>query len=657
MPAPAADLSKLLDTLDASAPLPQRHLWLIALLDWVRGDRASPGAAASRVGLFLDALQARPEREARLKTWWAVLLDTVDATAVLADFGFVPRMAFFSELLGRLRTKVLPGTPETSDAAELFSLALTDRFDAAWLAALDEPTLARLAALLSKTSPVPGITAWQHLVLEAINFCAGQIRATGFAPELRQRMSVATRDTLPFHELAADVEAFRAAFVATPRELPAVEAAAVRLRERLDACRQAAATVYTHLDEHGISVALVFMLRQLRERMLRVRELMDCLVSATPASSAQRLVSRLAAVGEERHGLRVLFRSNLSLLAAKVAERSAETGEHYITRTPAEYRNMLGKAAGGGAATALTTLMKFAVAGIGLAAFWSGFWSGVVYAASFVMIQLMHWTLATKQPAMTAPAMAAKLKDLSGGSAVEEFVDEVTHLVRTQVAAAVGNVGVVAPCVLLLSAGIQWATGEPMIDQKQADHVFHAINLMTPTTLLFAAFTGLLLFASSLIAGWTENWFVLHRLDSAIRYNPRITRALGPTRADRWARFLRANISGFAGNISLGFMLGLVPAILAFFGIGLDVRHVTLSMGQLAAAAAAFGQDALRMPDFWWCLAAIPLIGVLNLTVSFYLAFQLALRAQSVSGVDRGRLQRAIRARLRRAPLSFLLPR
>jgi hypothetical protein len=44
-----------------------------------------------------------------------------------------------------------------------------------------------------------------------------------------------------------------------------------------------------------------------------------------------------------------------------------------------------------------------------------------MYSASFVLIQFLHWTLATKQPAMTAPAMAAKLKDLSRGDAVEDF--------------------------------------------------------------------------------------------------------------------------------------------------------------------------------------------------------------------------------------------
>ena len=252
-----------------------------------------------------------------------------------------------------------------------------------------------------------------------------------------------------------------------------------------------------------------------------------------------------------------------------------------------------------------------ALMALGLSAFWYGFWSGVMYAASFVLIQMLHFTLATKQPAMTAPAMAAKLKDISDSQALQAFVDEVTHLVRSQMAAILGNVVLVFPVTVLLSTAMVLTTGAPMLTPEKADYVLHSLTLLGPS-LLFAAFTGVLLFSSSIVAGWVENWFVLHRLDSAIRYNPRITAWLGALRADRWAQFMRHNISGLAANISLGMMLGLVPAILAFLGPALDVRHVTLSAGQLGAACAALGWEVVRSPALWWAAASIPLIGLLG---------------------------------------------
>ena len=681
-PASAQDLTRLLDTLDAGASLVQRHLWLVAFVDWVRGDCSSVQGSVARVALFLDAVQARPGMAKRVRTWWQTLVDTINGTTLLADFGFASRSAFVSEMAERLRLKILPATPETVDASELFSLVLSTAFDARWLAALDEPLLARLASLLQTDTFEPdtrdtdsamerlgtsqpmtpvdrSASLWESTVLEAITFCTSQVRATGFAPELRLRMSDTARESGPFHALSADFEVVRLAFLAhTPGNATTdavLQEALQQFRERLDRCRHAASTVYTHLDEHGISVNLVFRLRQLRERVLRIRALLDCLTGTNPSASTARLLSHLVIVGQERRSLRALVASNSSLLAAKVAERSSETGEHYITRTKAEYADMFAKAAGGGALTAVTTGLKFMVMAVGLSAFWSGFWSSLVYAGSFIAIQLLHWTLATKQPAMTAPAMAAKLKDLSEPHALDVFVDEVTHLVRSQVAAVLGNVLVVFPVVVVISIAIQLIWGSPMIGAKEAAYVFHSLTLLGPT-LLFAAFTGVLLFASSIIAGWAENWFVLHRLNSALRYNPRITAALGPERAARWAHFMRDKISGFASNISLGFMLGLIPAFAGFFGLGLEVRHVTLSAGQLAAACASIGWDVVREPALWWCVAALPLIGALNLGVSFYMAFRLALQAHNVTGVDRARISDAVWSRWRTQALSFFWP-
>jgi hypothetical protein len=63
-----------------------------------------------------------------------------------------------------------------------------------------------------------------------------------------------------------------------------------------------------------------------------------------------------------------------------------------------------------------------------------------------------------------------------------------------------------------------------------------------------------------------------------------------------------------------------------------------LKTGQIAAAAAAYGPAVLHMAVFWWCLAAIPVIGAFNLIVSFTLAFRLALRAHNVGSLQRARI-------------------
>ena len=654
-------LSELLAALNAHASLADRHIWLIRLMAWIRDDESTPEASVSRLQTFMAAVQEDAAALARLKAWWATLMQTVDVTTLLADLGFAPRTAFVSELAERLRRKMLPGTPETQDASELFLLAAHRRFDAQWMAAVSDRQVQQLARLLA-TDTVADTLRWQHHVIDALAYCTAQIQATGFAPELRLRMDTQTQNSRVFHALAADIDALRAAFFSRDRqalrhEEPDAKLTAVmdRYRERLDGCRQAVGSIYTHLDDHGISVGMVFRLRQLRARIMRVRELLDALMAPSPSVAALKLLARRVVIGQEGKSIGSLISANSTLLSAKMAERSSEVGEHYITRTRAEYTEMLGKAMGGGMVTALTTLLKFSVVAVGLSAFWSGFWSAIVYSATFILIQLLHFTLATKQPAMTAPAMAVKLKDIDSDAALNSFVDEVTNLMRSQAAAVFGNVFLVVPAVLLVNAIIELVRGHAMISPKEAEHVLQSLTLLGPT-LLWAGFTGLILFASSMVAGWAENWFVLHRLDSALRHNPRITAFLGDGRGARWSAFMRANISGFASNISLGFMLGLIPAFTGFFGFELEARHVTLSAGQLAAAGASLGLEALRSPTIWLCMAAIPLIGALNLGVSFFFAFRLALRAHNVSGIDRARIRAAIWVRWRTHPTRFFLP-
>lgn len=653
------DLPALLAELDPHAELAERHLWLIHVLHWMRSAAPSIEVAMAKAESFVAAFEADEALRLRLQLWWQRFSDTVDITTLLADFGFAPRTAMVTELTERLRLKLLPGTPETIDAAELFSIALPHEFDARWLTALPEPLLQRLTALLVPEEAQQGIGFWRHALLGAITYCAGQILANGFSPELRLRMSEEAREEQPFHALIHDVESFRIEFVHGVRTPERLEQAEQRLRERLDACRAAIGTVYQHFAAEGISVGLVFRVRQVRTRIVRVRQLLACLTSAHPEQEAARLLAGFVSVGRDRRSLRHLLATNSSLLAAKVTERSAETGEHYISHNRSEYLQMVRRAAGGGLLMSVTTLLKFGLAALAFSAFWGGFWAGVNYSISFVLIQLLHWTVATKQPAMTAPAMAAKLKDMQSSEdaahTLEAFVDEVANLVRTQVAAILGNVLVVFPAALILSLLWWQMFGATPLDAEHAQSTLDSLHVLGPSA-LFAAYTGVLLFASSLIAGWVENWFVLRRLDSAIRYNPRFTRWLGKGRAKRWGDFWRANISGFAANISLGMMLGLTPAIAAFFGLGLEVRHVTLSSGQLGVASATFGLGVLALPAFWWALALLPLNGALNVIVSFYLAFRMALRAHNINGVERSRIYAAIRQRLRSKPSSFFLP-
>ncbi len=651
------DLSALINALDARAPLAERHLWLVRLMEWLRH---APGSATPsddprtprpvlRLRLLLNQLDAQPALRAEFQAVMQAFWGEIDAPALFADFGFGTRASLFSEVRERLQRRLLPKTPETTDLAALFTL-LFEPADARWMSALDDATLRRLADLLA-----PGFGHWRQVLLDAIGILVSAVHATGRSPALRQRMDREAVRNNPFRQLTRAADQLREAVFAGRAEDALT--AAPYLRAVLGACRDAAASVTPHLEQYGVSVDIVFDQDQLLGRTARIELLLDCVLAPDPVSEWPRLMAELLRALEASQGLRALLREHYALLARQVTERSAETGEHYITRTRAEYHDMLRRAAGGGMVIAGTTFAKFGIMALGLSAFWGGFWAGTNYAISFLVVMLLHWTVATKQPAMTAPAMAASLPARGVGSdeAIEAFVDRVAQLIRSQVAGIAGNIALCAPLVWL----VQWLSkqllGAPPVGEADAQYVLHSLTLLGPTA-LFAAFTGVLLFASSLVAGWAENWFVLHRLDSAIAWNPRILAALGAKRARFWAGWWRTNISGVAANVSLGLMLGMVPALLGFIGLHLDVRHVTLASGQLGAALGALGVGIVQTPAFWWCVAGIAATGVLNLSVSFGLAFLVALRSRGVRLKEQSRILAALRRRLLTQPLSFFVP-
>lgn len=656
----AWDLTALVNAANAKAEQADRHLWLVRLAEWLRhAPRSVVGAAADEARTPLPVLRLRHllnqlDKNETLRTAVQGMMRAfwrdIDAASLYADFGFGSRVSLASELLTRLQARVLPATPETRDLAALFRL-LFEPADADWIEAVDAATLQRAAAIL-----VPGAEDWRRTLLNAITILVSAVHAAGYTPALRQRMDAETLQDEPFRQLTVSAGALRSA-VLEGRHAEALREAAY-LRALLDTCRRAAASVTSHLEQFGVSVDIVFDLDQLQGRARRIEQLLECVLSPDPAPQWRRLLADLVREIAEVRGVRALLARHYSLLARQVAERSAESGEHYITRTSGEYRDMLRRAAGGGVVIAGTTFVKFAIAAIGLSAFWGGFWAGANYAASFVIVMLLHWTVATKQPAMTAPALAASLPSAGGTASdeqVETFVDRVAQLIRSQAAGIAGNVALCAPLVLAAQWLATLAFGAPLVGAKDAEYVLHDLTLLGPTA-LFAAFTGVLLFASSLIAGWAENWFVLHRLDSAIAWNPRIVATLGGARARHWAHWSRANVSGLAANVSLGMMLGLTPALVDFLGPPLEVRHVTLSSGQLGAALGALGMPLLAEPVFWWCVAGIAVTGVLNVTVSFWLAFKVALRSRGVRMGDRSRIGAALRRRLLTQPLSFVWP-
>jgi len=86
------------------------------------------------------------------------------------------------------------------------------------------------------------------------------------------------------------------------------------------------------------------------------------------------------------------------------------------------------------------------------------------------------------------------------------------------------------------------------------------------------------------------------------------------------------------------------------------VRHVTLSTGTLALAAAGLGERWFLGGWFLWATGGIAVMFVLNLTVSFTLSLINAARAYEMTNEELFGVLRHVFAHFLKNPLSFFLP-
>ncbi len=659
-------LDAILAQFQPTRSLAERNEWLIELAYWLRRADRPAGAATeswryARLRYLLQVLENNPELAARVGQTLRSIVQDNDPVSLLCDTGLSSRSGFWGELVDRWQARFLPPPPNEPQLAALFALLFVGPYDAAWVDGLDDELVTRLHALfragLSDADELAGQTRLERSLGIGIQILISQVRAAGLSRAIRSRMDHADVTELPFYRLA---DAANAIFLERADAAPArPEQLAQQLnyfRAVLDQCRTATASVYQHLDENGVSVEVVFQVERMKAWLGRIDLLLTAWADTRATRRFTHLTAELVSASQHRRSVRYLIGATFADLARKVVERSAESGEHYITRDSKEYGAMVKAAAGGGLFTAATVYIKFFITGAHLGRVAEGFFASLNYAASFLAIHFAHFTLATKQPAMTAPALAHRLDQVGRPEGLERFVDDTVAMIRTNAAAIFGNLVAVAPAAFLA----QWLAGRffhaNLISPEKAVATIDSFSILGPTP-LYAIFTGVLLWASSLAAGWADNWFALHRVHDVIAYHRRLRFMVGTRGAQRIAGFWKRNLSGIVANVSLGFMLGLGPEIVSFFGPHVEVRHVTLSTGAVATAVGVLGPTVMHTAPFWLAVAGIALMGVLNVLVSFALAFNMAMRSRNLRGLDRKRITGAVWRRILRDPLCLLVPR
>jgi site-specific recombinase len=587
--------------------------------------------AIGRLALLVEALDLLPAARARVAGCFDSVLRETSGVKLFAEAGVPNDRGLSHETADRLARRFLPTPPNHGDLGELMSRIFVRERDVEWITQLPLELLTRLGAQLGDIwGPV------REAMIDSIALVCTRVSALGLSEEIRERSTQGPLRESPFFRL--------------PRT-PLLELPAVML-----ACRAELGVVHHKLESTGVSVDVVYGLDTIGrclDRIAAILPLVQPEARAHPAAM-RKLLAILAAAPLLDQSLKQLLSANIRLLARKVIERAGETGEHYVTATSRGYWRMMASAAGGGALTTATCAIKFFTKWGHFPLFIDGALSAVNYAASFVVMQILGFTLATKQPSMTAAAIAGTIRT-RGSHRLDDLVTMIARIARSQFAAALGNVGTVVIVAFGTDFLYMQVVGEHFLDPTTAEKTIASFHPFDSGVIFFAALTGVLLWISSLGAGWLENWVVYRRLPEALAHSPRLTRVFGRQRMARFSRFFAHNISGFGGSITLGILLGMTPVLGVFFGLPLNVAHVTLSSGALTFAGCAVGPDGLG-DSFQWACGGIAVIGLLNFGVSFALALGVAFRAREVSRREALGLAIAVVRRLVRSPGEFFYP-
>ncbi|HEV2353771.1 MAG TPA: hypothetical protein VGR89_05980, partial [Puia sp.] len=294
-----------------------------------------------------------------------------------------------------------------------------------------------------------------------------------------------------------------------------------------------------------------------------------------------------------------------------------------------------------------------------MAVFWHGFSYSVNYATGFILIEETHTTLATKQPAFTASAVAGTLdtKKNTRQPNLYSLAVTVAKVVRSQIASFAGNLVVVFPGTALLAWGYFKIAGVKLVEGAEALRLLRDQHPWQSLSLLYACNTGVFLFLSGIIAGYVQNKIRYGQISRRLQTHPILRVTMPKRRLGRLADYVEGHAGSLIGNISLGFFLGMAGFVGEITGTRFEIRHITIAAGNVSLAVYGLGLRNVPSAYLAEVLAGVLGIGFFNFLVSFSLAFVVAARSRGVRIREYPEFLGILWRYFIKSPMDFIRPR
>ncbi|MDQ0594927.1 site-specific recombinase [Chryseobacterium ginsenosidimutans] len=577
----------------------------------------------------------------------------------LTEANILSENAFVPEFKKRILNKVLP--PVVNERTVWYmidNVSLRPKNDLKYFHNLPENEIDELFSILGVSDFII-LPEVKKELLFSMNILSW--RVTGSAMEVEVvRMAPEYRNfDNPFLALQNELEELAAEFDKNPElQLHSKDSRYKQIKIYIEQCLEFVNISFKNSSKYGISGKINQSLLKIRQQVQRIYEIVQLLVIDDEKSvliNSKYLVFNILRYKSHKNNISDLINDSTRLISHLITNHTAETGAHYITSTRKEYMTMFYKASGGGIIVGCLCVLKMLYGYVPGSDFSHAFLYSMNYAMGFVMIYLMGFTLATKQPAMTAATMTKVLAEEGNiKSNNTEFAHLVSKLFRSQFIAFVGNVLLSFPIALMIIYGFDVLFSQNLAVER-SDKLLKDLDPFKSKAILHASIAGFYLFISGIISGNIGNNSVFYQIPERIAKNLSIRRFFGKKFAKGLSKYYAKNWPGIVSNFWFGVFLGATAPVGLFLGLDLDIRHITFAAGNFAIGL--YGKDfSVDSYTFWISFITVFVIGFFNFLVSFSLSMFLAFRSRKLNFGQVSEIYKGIFKYFLKHPFKFFFP-
>jgi len=607
----------------------------------------------------LNFFKSNPELTEHFKYYIHNIFEGRPFNLSLTEANILSENSFFPELKKRILNKILP--PVENEKTVWFmidNVSLRPKKDLEYFQNLPENEVDEFLNILDASDFITQPAVKKEMIF-AMNILSW--RATGMAMEVEVvRMAPEYRNfDNPFLALQNELEGLAEELENNEAlQLHSKDSRYKQIKIYAEQCLEFVNIAFKNSSKYGISGKINQSLLKISQQTNRIYEIVQLLVIDKEEDvfiNSKQLIFNILRYKSHKNNISELINDSTRLLSHLITNHTAETGSHYITSSRKEYVKMFYKASGGGIIVGALCVLKMLYGYFPGSDFFHAFLYSMNYAMGFIMIYLMGFTLATKQPAMTAATMTKVLSEEGGGTKNNtEFAHLVSQLFRSQFIAFVGNVLLSFPIALIIIYGLDVFTSQNMAVNK-ADKLLKDLDPFESKAILHASIAGFYLFISGIISGNIGNNSVFYQIPERIAKNLSIRKFFGKKFAKGLSKYYAKNWPGIVSNFWFGVFLGATAPVGLFLGLDLDIRHITFAAGNFALGL--YGKDfSIGSNAFWLSFVTVFLIGFFNFLVSFTLSMFLAFRSRKLNFGQVGEIYKEIFRYFLKNPLRFFIP-